>query len=119
MSKPLVVEVGQRWFNSESNYKIRITELHRRAGETLSYLDGGVERLDGNRYIGAIYQTNNSDRHIGYEVVQDDNDFLNGPLWKFIETKRINIVCRSCGNKSEWIVGTSKRSYVCPLCRIL
>jgi|ERR1035437_7883391 hypothetical protein len=33
--------------------------------------------------------------------------------------KEVKIVCRGCGAQSKWIVGTSKRSYVCPLCRVL
>jgi hypothetical protein len=38
---------------------------------------------------------------------------------KYKPPKPVNIVCRACGNKSNWIRGTSKRSFVCQACRIL
>jgi hypothetical protein len=33
--------------------------------------------------------------------------------------KPVNILCRGCGKSFLWIVGTSKRSFACPSCRIL
>jgi|ERR1035437_3975402 hypothetical protein len=32
--------------------------------------------------------------------------------------KPVFITCRACGSKFPWIVGTSKRSYICPPCRL-
>ena len=54
-------------------------------------------------------------RHLSSEFLWSLDGNLLGHLGKYKPRKPI--ICRACGLKSEWIVGTSRKAFVCKSCR--
>jgi|ERR1035437_1654259 hypothetical protein len=104
MEKPDIA-IGQRWRlkNSRYNYSFIINSV--------GYICGAT-----------IFSSTNDDRQIGMTISVQISALRNMPDYfyigkKYKKKKKTFILCRGCGNKSEWIDGTRKRSYVCLPCR--
>src|ERR1035437_9197209 len=83
-----------------SVYYCKMGLLHREDGPAIIYCDGSsVYYIDGEPYEEAEYKQRT--KYVGRVF------------------KKTFIKCRGCGNKSEWIVGTSKKSFTCVSCRSL
>src|ERR1035437_9062701 len=113
MMKPLRIEVGQIWHcqYDDIDYVARVI----RTG--FSFCDIKIIKSIGNpiRVVGNL-------RTYSFSTLFHDDrwsyEFLNGK--KFSNRKRPQnfiVICRGCGKTFNWIIGTSKRNYLCIPCR--
>jgi hypothetical protein len=109
----------QVWCNEAGDY-------HREDGPAIIwnngsrewYFNGHRHRIDGP----ALEYSNGTNYYFIDGKLSSEEDF-NAKRKSFLRRakgfKKTFLNCRGCGSKKEWVVGTSKRSYVCIACRVI